>query len=399
MSEKKVHKRSFRFKVDFVPYQDTTIYRQEVENQPTIDLNKPDGINSSMKKGRQFRSIAYSGDLIENHPFWGNLIFDTANLRAKGQIPILLNHDHSKIVGSGSLRVDNSAIVVDGKIFHTSEHGKTVQNFADEGFEWQQSVHIEPEFIEKVPANKKVMVNSKEIKLDKDLTIFRNSIIKEVSFVPLGADSNTSANVFSDDNELITIKESIMSEVQESVVTTEETTITTTEPSAYYVFKDGEYKALEPATITVSKEDYDFACSCMEKDEKKKKFDDEVSQLKAEISSLKEELAKYKKQKRFELISSLETKLGTKFSDSSVEIMENLDEEKVESFAKDLMNSKTQEAHENLFKADQTEGKTFSVNKADPAEIRKAAHELVRKFAAEGKKLDIVDAIGKVVAS
>lgn len=392
---KKVSKKHLQFDVEFIPYEQTPHYREVQENQATVDVKDP-SIKSNASKGREFSSVAYSGDMIMNHPFWGNLIFDTANLKAKQQIPILLNHDHTKIVGFGNLKVKNSQILVDGKIFHTSEYGKQVQNFADEGFQWQQSVHIEPEYIEKVPAGKKLVVNSKEFILDKEITVFKNSVIKEASFVPLGADANTSASIFSGENDIINIKEIKME--NEVIEPAQEPKIEDAkQPTAIYEFKEGSYVPVEPKVLEITQADYDFACSCEKKkevmgdnqDDKQKKIDE----LMEEIKMLQEAISKMKKEKKFSLISSLQTKHGLKFSDETVKVLENLEEKEIEAMAKDLSAAKPKtEIDPSLLTEDKKEFSSFSYDPNSAESIRAEANKLMNKFAAEGKTIDYLTA-------
>jgi hypothetical protein len=53
-------------------------------------------------KQRSLKMTAYSGKVIKNHWYWGNLAIDTAGLKlSKKEIPILSDHDTSKKIGFG----------------------------------------------------------------------------------------------------------------------------------------------------------------------------------------------------------------------------------------------------------------------------------------------------------
>lgn len=144
---------------------------------------------------RQFEGVAYSGEVIRNHFFWGNVIFDLASTRSPGRTPILIEHDRNQRCGVGQLSIGNDAIRIAGVLLDNA-HGRAIASESDAGFPWQMSVHIEPGYVEEVREGAAVTVNGQL--LEGPLTIFRDSLIRETSFTPTGADPNTSARVFSD---------------------------------------------------------------------------------------------------------------------------------------------------------------------------------------------------------
>lgn len=54
---------------------------------------------------RRFDGVAYSGEVIANHYFWGNVVFDLASTRAAERVPILIEHDRSQRAGVGQLTI------------------------------------------------------------------------------------------------------------------------------------------------------------------------------------------------------------------------------------------------------------------------------------------------------
>lgn len=72
-------------------------------NDAIINAEKLD----DSKQNRKFVGVAYSGKPILNHPHWGNLIFDLSDITSKPQIPVLFNHDTNRIVGFGSITVND----------------------------------------------------------------------------------------------------------------------------------------------------------------------------------------------------------------------------------------------------------------------------------------------------
>ena len=141
---------------------------------------------------RKFSGTAYSGDVIDNHWYWGNVIFDMATMTVPAKLPALIDHARSKRAGYVTdSAIDNTKGFTVNGVLLSNEDGKSVAQDSDEGFPWQMSVHIEPKSIEEFAAGEQVLVNGRQF--TGPLTVFRNSTIVEVSFTATGQDSNTAA--------------------------------------------------------------------------------------------------------------------------------------------------------------------------------------------------------------
>lgn len=151
----------------------------------------PDG-----KKRRKAAGVAYSGDLLSGHWYWGNVIFDLAGIeRPAGRLPLLVEHDRGKRVGHTALDIGADALRLSDAVLLDTERARELADEADQGFPWQMSVHIEPLRIEELQPGAQATVNGRAIA--GPATVFRASRIREVSFTPTGVDPNTSATVFS----------------------------------------------------------------------------------------------------------------------------------------------------------------------------------------------------------
>lgn len=142
---------------------------------------------------RKFEATFYTGDLIPNHWFWGNLVFDISTTKAADVTGCLLEHDPSKITGSGKCSF-GADMKIEGLLSAKTDASKFVAGQADEGFPWQMSHFIEPGEIDQVKPGTKVNVNGREF--TGPVTIFRHNFIRHVTFCADGADANTSAKVF-----------------------------------------------------------------------------------------------------------------------------------------------------------------------------------------------------------
>lgn len=161
--------------------------------QPTIAPSLSDG----KARERKFSGVAYSGQMIPSHWFWGNVIFDlsTMSMVGNGKLPALIDHDNAQRAGyATSSRIDEQGLVVEGVLMKTAA-GQQVADESDQGFPWQMSVRITPGSVEEVAAGVSVSVNNQT--LAGPLTIFRNSTVSEVSFTATGWDANTSAAAMS----------------------------------------------------------------------------------------------------------------------------------------------------------------------------------------------------------
>lgn len=144
------------------------------------------------KKKRTFSGVAYSGEVIADHWYWKQVIFDLDSMQIKGRIPALLEHSSYQRAGA----IENhsisyeSGLTVNG-ILLSNEFGTQVATDSDDGFPWQMSVRIEPSSIDEIQAGNTVTVNGKL--LHGPITVFRGGRIREVSFCALGADENTMA--------------------------------------------------------------------------------------------------------------------------------------------------------------------------------------------------------------
>jgi len=143
--------------------------------------------------GNEFLIEAYTGETVER--WWGMLAIDVAGIKAKKQIPVLMNHDSDKIVGHSTKTYQDGSFFVGGKFSGVTPTALEVKALAAEGFPWQASIGVRPLKIMSLAADATMEVNGKEIKGPAE--VWLESEVCETSFVPLGADANTSVSTFS----------------------------------------------------------------------------------------------------------------------------------------------------------------------------------------------------------
>jgi len=145
------------------------------------------------KEITQFSIEAYTGKPVDR--WWGKLAINVKGIKAKKNIPVLLNHSSDKIVGYSTKTYKNDSFFVEGKFSSATESAKEVKNLAAEGFPWQASIGVRPLKILSIEEKAKHTVNG--IELNGPAEVWLESEVFETSFVPLGADDDTNIAAFS----------------------------------------------------------------------------------------------------------------------------------------------------------------------------------------------------------
>ena len=146
----------------------------------------------SVDSRRKMHGIAYSGGVL--YYCGDHIAIDLDTLRFDGrQVPLLHNHDRNRYVGFGWLTREGNALAVNGEML-TNEHADAIIQAADEGLEWQMSVHIESDRV--LTRHAGDVVNGQALDVD-DVIVFANGIVREVSFTPTGVDADTKATILS----------------------------------------------------------------------------------------------------------------------------------------------------------------------------------------------------------
>lgn len=147
------------------------------------------------KKLPTFAMVAYTGAPMVPGGWWVPVIVDLDGVRvASQQRPILRQHDHTRIVGhSTEVKISPAGIEVVGVLSGAGPDAAEVIGLAKNGFPWQASIGAEPVRTERLEEGKTATVNGREVA--GPLVISRETELGEISFVPLGADGDTSATV------------------------------------------------------------------------------------------------------------------------------------------------------------------------------------------------------------
>jgi len=147
-------------------------------------------------KLRKFRMVAYTGAAMKVGFGWP-VVVDLAGLTVPGQRrPILRDHDPARIVGHTEaieVTAGGRRLNVAGLISGVGDDAAEVVALAANGFPWQASIGASVERMEYVDRGSSVTVNGRSVA--GPVYVARATTLGEVSFVPMGADANTSAAV------------------------------------------------------------------------------------------------------------------------------------------------------------------------------------------------------------
>lgn len=141
-----------------------------------------------------FGIVGYTGVPMRPSGFINQVIVDLQGTTAAAQtIPVLFSHDPGRIVGQTSAVEIGDQITMEGTITGENADAKEVVSQAKNGFQWQASIGASINRYEFLKPGKTATVNGREV--TGPMIIARESVVKEISFVAIGADNNTSARI------------------------------------------------------------------------------------------------------------------------------------------------------------------------------------------------------------
>ena len=145
---------------------------------------------------RRFRIEAYTGAPIRQGWSREPVVIDLAGMKFNQRIPIVLGHDYTlgSILGqTDSVSVEAGRLIVEGEILAETETARQVLQLAERGYSWQASVGADVRRHQKIDADAATTVNGQPIA--GPVRIVKASALREVSFVTLGADAETSVAI------------------------------------------------------------------------------------------------------------------------------------------------------------------------------------------------------------
>jgi phage head maturation protease len=141
----------------------------------------------------RFSGVAYSGGLIPQFGGFGDAAIDLATLQPADKLFMLVNHDPDQRAGHGRVWVEGDQVRVEGQFARSTESGRQIAAEFKDGAPWQLSVGMH--YQAQRPKGPQ-LINGQTLSVK---TLFTHAAIREVSFVPVGADPNTTVAAFAAD--------------------------------------------------------------------------------------------------------------------------------------------------------------------------------------------------------
>jgi len=248
--------------------------------------------------------------------WFGKAIVDIASLKIKKvSVPVLRGHNSDKIVGhSTKAWTDDSHLYVEGEVSNITEHGKEVIGLADEGFPWQVSIGIDSirqEILE--DEDQTAEVNGMTVK--GPIRIWRDATVREISFVPFGADDRTAGIVMSDED-LQTEINKVITENNEGDNDMDKTElIIKLMQDERYSFTDEDKAMLEGLSETALEKMLEIPAV---KEEDLKDKDAKIAELSAVVDTLKDNLSETTKTLDKEIDARMTAEITSELNDASV---------------------------------------------------------------------------------
>ncbi len=162
----------------------------------SVELEAAPG-DGEAQKLRRFTMTAYTGGAMQLAGWRYPVVVDLTGLdvgRQRRPILLHLQRDVDFVMGqTDSVAVLNDQLIVAGHILGDSPKARQVIALADKGFAWQASIGARVEQVEFVAEGKTSQANGREFA--GPVNIVRRAAPGEISFVVLGADENTSAQI------------------------------------------------------------------------------------------------------------------------------------------------------------------------------------------------------------
>lgn len=144
-----------------------------------------------------FDVLAYNGGALNLPAMPLPVVFDLSEIEvASAGVPALYQHNHEKIVGNISeVVIDRTNHQIRAKAIANAvgETANMVRANARQGYEWQVSVGLHSNNLVEIQAGASVRVNGREF--TGPLFVARANVLREISFVSVGADTGTFAKL------------------------------------------------------------------------------------------------------------------------------------------------------------------------------------------------------------
>ena len=178
-----------------VPAEFTILEADAESDFRLLEAAGDEGEAGAAPKLRRFAMTAYTGGrlVLAEYPY--PVVVDLSGLRISTKSrPILRDHHASQIVGhTEAIENTGGSLRLKGVISAANAFAREVADSSDNGFPWQASIGAAAQRIVFIDRGEPVEVNGR--RFTGPLYVARQAALREVSFVALGADDQTSARM------------------------------------------------------------------------------------------------------------------------------------------------------------------------------------------------------------
>lgn len=133
--------------------------------------------------------LAYNGGALRVAGYPSPVYVDLRGIDASGTVPVLRDHDRSRIVGQVQYNVVGTTIDASGRLVGDSTDRREIEKLSRDGFKWQASIGVAPTRLEHILAGQTATVNGQTVK--GPAFIAREGRLNEISILTIGADAGT----------------------------------------------------------------------------------------------------------------------------------------------------------------------------------------------------------------
>ena len=231
-------------------------------------------VNLKFEEGEEaptIEMVGYSGDIIRDHWWWGDLMIDLDGMSfPKSKYPILEGHmTSSKIAFTGKpIITEDKKLMIDPKttVFVDTEESEKFLKVSKKGFPYEASIYAIPSTIEQVGKGDIAEVNGRKMKGPGN--IWRKSTFKEVSVVVFGYDSNTKAAAFGQGEMELSLETLGTVSSDGNNINTKEVNNVTFELNKFKEDNPNDYKVIEDAIMAEATTKFQGGIGTLEKDNK-----------------------------------------------------------------------------------------------------------------------------------
>jgi hypothetical protein len=169
--------------------------RQQLRLNGSVEFRQLEAGPDGSAQLPQISIVAYNGGAMRPAGAWGNTIVDLTGVAVPtrgGAVPILLNHDHEKIIGHAIVTIDG-AITAHGVVSGTGVSAQEFLGSARNGFPWKSSIGLSVAKRSFLKESETATINGTAV--SGPITIVERSLLGEISVLPWPADQTSSVDV------------------------------------------------------------------------------------------------------------------------------------------------------------------------------------------------------------